>query len=481
MWKVTQKSLKIVYTNIMLKKSVNAVFLFALVVSQVVVLPNPVLAQSVSSSRCDSLLSQQNLSESDKAELRICEKQLNDELVEIENQKNKVTGERKSLESDKKLIDLKVAEVKSKIKSTQTTIKKLAGDINAKETKIKSLGDKINQNKEYIAKILADIRKLDDVRAVVALSSSGTFADIFKDFGDYKSLQGTLADNLDGLKTNKKFIEVEKEVLLDKKDETEALKAKQEEDRKEEEQRSKEKKDLIALTKQQEKDYEKILTEKKAKAAAIKSRLFSFAGGNTAAIPFGTALAHAELAQAKTGVPAAFVLAILTQESALGANVGKCYLTNPDTGYGINIKTNAVMKNTMKPTRDVQPFIEITTGLGMDPYKTVISCPIAGVAGWGGAMGPAQFIASTWKSIASRVAAITGTSNPWDAKDSIIASATYLGDLGATNTYLSQIKAACRYYGTGGSNCSYGKQVLARVAKIQNDIDYLKQYGSERQ
>jgi membrane-bound lytic murein transglycosylase B len=121
----------------------------------------------------------------------------------------------------------------------------------------------------------------------------------------------------------------------------------------------------------------------------------------------------------------------LTQESALGANVGKCYLTDATTGYGINSKTNAVMKNTMKPTRDVQPFIKITESLGMDWKKTLISCPIAGVAGWGGAMGPAQFIASTWQSIAHKVAAITGSSNPWNARDSIVGSATYLSDLGA--------------------------------------------------
>lgn len=464
----------------MFKKSLLSVFLFAFILSQTNLVSSTVFAQSVSSARCDALLAQATLTEAEKDELRICEKQLNEEYAAIENQKNKVVGERKSLESDKKLIDLKVAEVKNKIKTTQTTIKKLSGDITVKESNIKILGQKINKNVSYLSNTLSEMRKLDDIRAVIAFSKDETFAEVFKDFGDYRFIQDELSKNMDNLKTNRKFEEVEKEVLLDKKDEAAALKAKQELDRKEKEKRSKEKNELITLTKQQEKDYEKVLLEKKAKAAAIKTRLFSFAGGNTAAIPFGTALSHAELAQAQTGTPAAFVLAILTQESALGANVGKCYLTDTATGYGINVKTNAVMKNTMKPTRDVQPFLDITSSLGMDWRKTVVSCPIAGVAGWGGAMGPAQFIASTWKTIASRVAAITGSSNPWNAKDSIVASATYLSDLGASNSYLSQIKAACKYYGTGGSNCSYGKQVMARVAKIQNDIDYLKQYGVER-
>lgn len=411
-----------------------------------------------------------------EAELR----QLEEESANIQKQLDGKKGQRKSLEGELSLINLKIAESKNKISKTQTTIKKISTDIKVKENKIQVLGTRIEKNKAFISESLREIKKLDDVRAVIAFSSDADFSELFKGFGEYRSLQGRLAENVDGLKTNKKFVEVEKEDLLDKKDETEALKRKQEQDKREEEARQKEKKDIISITKQEEKDFEKVLDEKQKKALAIKTRLFSFAGGSTAAIPFGTAVAHAELAQAQTGVPAAFVLSILTQESALGANVGKCYLTNKDTGAGVNIKTGQTYTNVMKPSRDVNPFIEITSSMGMDPYKTVVSCPIAGVAGYGGAMGPAQFIASTWREISARVMSITGSANPWNAKDSIVGSAAYLGKLGASDNYLSQIKAACKYYGTGGSNCSYGRQVMAKVAKLQADIDYLKQYGVER-
>jgi len=58
--------------------------------------------------------------------------------------------------------------------------------------------------------------------------------------------------------------------------------------------------------------------------AAIQSRLFSFAGGATKAIPFAEAYQYADLASTKTGVRTAFILAILTQESNLGKNVGTC-------------------------------------------------------------------------------------------------------------------------------------------------------------
>jgi len=411
-----------------------------------------------------------------EAELRQLEEESKKIQADLENKK----GFRKGLEGELSLINAKISQSKNKIAQTQTTIKKISTDIKVKETKIGTLNNRIEKNKEFIANSLREIKKLDDVRAVIAFSSTEGFDGVFRGFGEYSSIQKELANNVEGLKTNKKFVEVEKEELEDKKGETEALRRKQEQDKREEELRQREKKEIISITKQEEKDFEKVLAEKAKKAEAIKTRLFSFAGGSTAAIPFGTAVAHAELAQQNTGVPAAFVLAILTQESALGANVGRCYLTNSQTGGGVNIKSGQTYKNVMKPTRDVPPFLEIVAAMGGDPYKTAISCPIAGVAGWGGAMGPAQFIASTWKEVMPRIIAITGSANPWNAKDAIVGSASYLGKLGATSNYLSQIKAACRYYGSGGSNCSYGQQVMARVNSIQADIDYLKEYGQSR-
>ena len=129
----------------------------------------------------------------------------------------------------------------------------------------------------------------------------------------------------------------------------------------------------------------------------------------------------------------------------------------------------------MKPTRDIVPFTDITLNLGRDPYKTLVSCPIAsaGSSSWGGAMGPAQFIPSTWKLIKARVATALGVVNadPWNPRDAIMASALFLKDLGAVgDSYTAQIKAACKYYGSGGSKCTYGKQVMTKMANIQTKM-----------
>ena len=91
------------------------------------------------------------------------------------------------------------------------------------------------------------------------------------------------------------------------------------------------------------------------------------------------------------------------------------------------MNTGKIFKNGMSPTRDVPPFLTITKKLGIDPYNTRVSCPIEGVPGWGGAMGPSQFIPSTWMLFASKIAEKMGvsTANPWNPEHAIMATAIY--------------------------------------------------------
>ena len=137
----------------------------------------------------------------------------------------------------------------------------------------------------------------------------------------------------------------------------------------------------------------------------------------------------------------------------------------------------------MKPGRDIPPFLDITKALGYDPMKTVVSCQQASVGGWGGAMGPAQFIASTWQLFEDRLRTalgITDMPNPWNPSHAFMASAIYLGDLGASNGSPSSEKnAACKYY--SGSACSksraiasYGANAMQQAMSIQQDINQLQ-------
>ncbi len=412
-----------------------------------------------------------------RAELEQTEK----DIAKWQSILNSTKANTASLQQEAAVLNAKIKQAQALIKQRNIAIEKLGKDINKKVTKIGELENKIEKGHESLAQLIRKTNEIDEFSLPEVMLGNKDISEFFADVDSFQTIKKELQDLFVEIRETKEITEKEKLALDKKKAEEIDTKAAVEAQKKEVEKNEKEKQYLIQVNKTQEKTYAQVLAERQAKAAEIRAKLFKLAGGS-AAIPFGTALTYAQNASAKTGVSPAFVLAILTQESSLGANVGKCYLTDVTTGAGVNITTGKVWTNLMKPTRDVQPFLDITGRLGFDPLKTVVSCPIAGVAGYGGAMGPAQFIASTWKIFEERLKDTLGhDANPWVAEDAFMASAMYLSDLGAgTGTYSGEIKAACKYYGSGGTTCSYGRSVMKLKEGIQADIDYLLQYGVSR-
>jgi peptidoglycan hydrolase CwlO-like protein len=386
-----------------------------------------------------------------------------------------------SLQQEAATLNAKIKQAQAFIKQKNVAIAQLERDISQKNTRIKTLEEKINDGHDSLAQLLRKTNEIDEYSLPEVILGNQDISEFFSDIDSFQSVNRSLGELFNEIRVTKDLTEKEK-VALDKQKAKEAdTKASAEADKKKVEANEKEKEYLIQVNKTQEKTYAQVLAERQAKAAEIRAKLFKFAGG-AAAIPFGNALTFAQNASAKTGVAPAFVMAILTQESNLGSNVGKCKLTDLTSGAGINPTTGKTWPNLMKPTRDLQPFIDITNRLGLSPLDTIVSCPIAGVAGYGGAMGPAQFIASTWKLFETRLKSALGRdANPWNPEDAFMASSMYLGDLGGVGgSYSAELKAACKYYGTGGSTCSYGKSVMNLRASIESDIEYLQDYGVSR-
>ncbi len=408
-----------------------------------------------------------------RVELNQIETQLTD-LLKIQKEQQKQTG---TLKGDINYLTSQINALKTKVKARALKIAELKVDIKEKVSKIETLSDKIDREHESLAQLLRNTNDFDNKDFIYLMFSDESLSTFYNDFESYASIKQAIKTSVDQIRGIKVETEKEKKNLESKKDAETDAKAELENTQKKVSQTEAEKKKLLAISKQKESDYQKLAAEKKARANKIRSALFALAGISEK-IEFGTALQYANEVKSKTGVDPAFLLAILTQESNLGANVGKCYLTDidgPQAGYGITISSGKTWTNLMKPSRDIQPFLEITNKLVLDPLKTAVSCPIAGVAGYGGAMGPAQFIPSTWKIFENRLEDILGYfANPWSPRDAFFASAMYLTDLGAvSNSASAQNRAACRYYGSGGSTCSYSRSVMKYKATIQDNIDLL--------
>ncbi len=415
----------------------------------------------------DALTDAQSQKQSLERELSQLEQEISAKQKELASQKGKST----SISRDIAILTTLVKKSKLNIQAKAIMIKKLGGEINQKNTEIKNLTNKIDQTKESLAQIIRKHRELDDKSMINLILSTNSISDMYGDINAFDYLKSGIKKSVNEVTNLKNETEDNKKILEVKKDQELDAKEVLENEKKQVENNEKEKQVLLSISKSKEAEYQKLLAEKAKRKSDILNALFSLRDAGS--IKFRDALLYANNANDKTGVGTAFILAILTQESNLGQNTGSCYVTDMQTGSGVSSKSGKVFSNVMKPSRDVPPFIEITTALGRDPNKTLISCPIPGVAGYGGAMGPAQFIPSTWKGIKSRVASKLGISSPdpWNPRDAIMASATFLEDLGAKDgSYSSQIKAACRYYGTGGSSCSYGKSVMAKMTNIQQKM-----------
>ncbi len=406
-----------------------------------------------------------------KGELSQIEAQLA-ELIAKQKEQQKTTG---TLKGDVNYLTSQINALKAKIKARGLAITQIKVSINEKVSKIGSLSSKIEREHASLAELLRSTNEFDGGNIMHLLLSDQSVSDFYADVESYSAMKEGIEDSLGVVRVVKKQTELAKADLEIKQDAETDAKADLESAQSVVAKSEADKKNLLAISKNQEAEYQKLAAEKKARADKIRAALFPLAN-TTQKIDFGTALKYANEANRTTGIEPAFLLAILTQESNLGANVGQCYLTDTTTGAGAGKNTGTPFINVMKPTRDVAPFLEITKALGVDPFKTPVSCPIAGVAGYGGAMGPAQFIPSTWKIFAGRLQAALGRyANPWLAQDAFMASSMYLTDLGAVGTSTAlQHKAACKYYGSGGTSCSYSTNVMRLKATIQANINLLQ-------
>lgn len=402
-------------------------------------------------------------------------KELEEQIAQYENDITKTQEEKKTLQNQIYILRQKVKKLNLQIQESNIMIKDVGLQIEDTTESIVVTANNIDNSHEKLSNILRLIYEEDQRSLLEALLLEDELSDFFENLVGLKALSIESSQLLRNIKELKGQLEIQKENLGEEKTDLENLLSIQLLQKKESEQTKSSKDYLLKKTKGEEALYQQQLQETQAKAAEIRKRIFELAGVPEAPT-FGEALDIAKYVEGITGVRPALLLAVLTQESNIGKNVGQCYLSNAKTGEGVTINGGVKMLKTMKPTRDVQPFLSTTKSLGRDPYATPVSCPMS--FGWGGAMGPAQFIPSTWKIYEDRVAKITGeAADPWNIKDAFLAAALYLGDYGAKNqTYNSEWRAAMIYF-SGSTNLRYrfyGDSVLSLTKKYQADIDTIE-------
>ncbi len=405
-------------------------------------------------------------------------------------------GERTSLERDVGVLDTKIKKAQLDIKAREISIRQLSQEIGSKQGVINELNEKLIRERESLAELIRKTAEIDDTSIVEIVLSNESISQFFEELDDFQAVKLALRSNFDDIKTIRTSTEDAKKVLEGQHSSAMQLKELQDLEKQKIESQEKEKQQLISTTKGQESVYKQQIAKNQKTAAQIRAELFELRG--TKAIPFGQALEYANIASAKTGVRAAFILGVLKHETDLGGNLGV-------GNWQVD----------MHPTRDRPIFQVITSTLGLDPNNVPVSKKLS--YGWGGAMGPAQFIPSTWACYGGYINTNTGTcsntgglsseqfwagpwtyqassdrlrnirgkgspSNPWDNQDAFFATAVYMADLGAVGGPEAERRAALKYYAGGNwqnpSYAFYGDSVMEHAQYYQQQIDTLKQLGS---
>lgn len=402
--------------------------------------------------------------------------QLENELAQVEQQiadyEATVSAYQKqgvTLKGEIENLNKKIDQLNLRIKVINLSLTRLNGEIDQNQKQIIVTQSRLDMNKSAIGQALQGIYENDRTSLVSALLEHENLSDFFSDFNNLVAVQDGLTTTVQEINELKDQLLDQKESLAAKKADAVAMKEFQDRQRGEISQTKATKDQLLKDTKGSEKAYQEKLQQTRATAAKIRNRLFELLGGGE--MTFDQAYALAKQAQQATNVPASLLLAVLDRESALGKNVGKC-----------SYKTAMAPGKPKSSRDDVTPFLQITSELGLDPEKTMVSCAISSDGAWGGAMGPAQFIPTTWMLYRDKIAQITGSNppSPWRNSDAFVGTALYLqNSLKACSDYSgdTQIRcAAARYYAGGNWRrhlYTYGSGTLTRMKKFADDIEVL--------
>ena len=436
--------------------------------------------------------------------LRNCQTYYQQKSEEIKKDITKTEKEKQTLQNKIYTLRKKIEDLSYQIYQSNLIIKDFSLQIEDTETSIEKTSLKIEDSKERLASILRTIYEEDQKSLIEILLSEATLSGFFDSLIALEALNVKNQELLENIKSLKSYLETEKESLDKEKSGLEKMVAIQGLQKKESEGIKKEQEYFLKMT---ETEYQKYLKEKEEteeKVAKIGEKLWKLLIGVREIPTYEEAVRIAKLAGEQTGVRPAFLLGILTQESNIGRNVGQCILRDFETGMGLKAYNGQIWPRVMRPDKDIPIFLEIirdlnkTKNLNLDPKREPVSCWIQVCAteykgrlyfdykvsvdgegnitcskkgyvpyGWGGAMGAAQFIPSTWKRYQDEIAQRIGEApDPWDFRHATLASALLLKKCGGLS---NEREAAVCYL--GADYLGYARSVLWFASCHQDYID----------
>ena len=401
------------------------------------------------------------------------------EAAEIDTRLQEVRQEGVTLGREISIIDNDIKRRQLELKRIGLAIRQADIDIANKALKIEETVRDVERNRELLAKNLRRLYAYDQESLVSILAKNASISSFFFAVNSIRTLQASTEELVQHLRAAKKQLEDDKVEIEEFREEQESLKGLREIERRSIENQRAEKDRLLQLTRGKESVFQNLLSAKKRDIATLKTQLFYL---EKTGVTAEEAVKFAELAAERSGIRLAFLLALLEVETGRQFE-GEVLTVGTRLGTG-NWKAD------MSP-KQYSAFIAITSKLNLDPDGMPVSarpCPKAKRErigpgkpcgyGWGGAMGPAQFIPTTWLLFEDKVSRLTGHTppNPWNVEDAFTAAAVFLAGSGASaKTQIGETRAA-KIYLSGKPNCQtyscrvYASTILSLASRIERAI-----------
>lgn len=409
--------------------------------------------------------------------LKKCLSYYEEENQQIEGKIKKTKQQKQTLQNRIYSLNQEIRNLNNEIRQSNLVIQDLKFQVEDTEDSIKKTTVKIQKSTQKLSDILRTIYEENQKTTVEVLLAEDKLSSFFDNLVSLEVLSTKNRELLNDIKDLKDYLKEQEQSLTKEKNSLEKVVAIQQSKVKQNRQVKQKKEELRQMT---EAEYQRYLQRKEKteeRIEDISAKLWKTLVGVREIPEYGEAVKVAKRVENQTGVKAAFILGILTQESQIGHNVGQCVVKDFDTGAGVKINTSEDWPRIMKPGRDIPPFRDTIQKLNREgqPKSTLVSCWIpacysgndissasvnngnvnCGIAGykpygWGGAMGPAQFIPSTWDLYDEKVTKITGEpADPWNFSHATLAAGLLLKANGAAaGTRVAEKQAAVSYLGT---------------------------------
>lgn len=404
--------------------------------------------------------------------------ELQRQIAEYQQQADAVGSKSRTLENEIAKLNAQINRIELEVRELEANIDKTGLEIERTSGSIGEAEQQLGLQRDALSTYLRETDAIDQQSLAQILLKHDALSDFFDYVHQIQRTQDNLRMTIRSMIELREELEVRKEELEGERTELEQLKALQEIQQRQLAGVKGSKNTILKETKGQEAQFQKLIAARKTDLNRLQEQIYYL---QKSGISVEDAATYAKLAAVGAGIRPAFLLALLEVESRLGLNIGTgnwmddmvlCYERISKLAKTAD-RRNYYLK---RASDEKAAFLKITGDLGLDPDAQRVSKEPT--YGCGGAMGPAQFIPTTWLSYASEISRLTGDSpaNPWSTEHAFTAAAIKLARGGAASQTRAGELAAAKAYISGNPNCSqaicnsYSSTILQKAATIEESL-----------